>query len=73
MSWRELAVGREPVQDQQPPARHGHVAQAVARLVLPLRALREGHVHEQDLVEVDGGVLEHDAPLDLADLEVQLP
>ena len=60
-----LAVGRKPLQHQQPPARHGHVAQAVARLVLPLRALRKRHVDEQHLVEVHDRVLEHHGPLHL--------
>ncbi len=68
---RELAVGRQPVEHQQPAAGHGHVAQAVPRLVRPLGALREGHVDQQDLVEIEHGIGQRDRSFHLADGKVE--
>ena len=67
-----LAVRGQPVEDHDLSARHGHIAQAVAGLVRPLGALRIGHIHEQHLVEVEHGVLQHHDPLHRADLEVKV-
>ena len=66
------AVGRKTVQDHQPSARHGHIAQAVPRLVRPLGALRIGHVDQQHLVEVQHGVLQHHGPLNHTNPEIQV-
>ena len=72
MSCRSWPSGRQAVEHQQPAAGHGHVAQPVPRLVPPFRALRERHVDQQQLVEIDRGIPQGDLPLDLADLEVEL-
>jgi len=68
----ELAVWTKPVEDQEPSAGHRHVTQAMPRLVGPLRALREGHIDQQHLVEIDRRVLEEDRAFQRSDLEVEI-
>ena len=69
---RELAVGPQPIEHEEPPAGHGHVAEPVTRLVRPFRAGGVRHIDEHHLREIDDGILEQDCALQFADLEVQI-
>ena len=68
----QMTAGRQAVEHQQARTGHGHIAESVSRLMRPFTAIGKRHVDEQHLLKIQGGIQEHDPPLDFPHLVVDI-
>ena len=67
-----LAIQRQAIDHDQLPARHRHITEPVAGLVLPLGTGRKRHIDQQELGEIDHRIAQHQPAPDASHCQIQL-